>query len=261
MAGKASEAEGVRASAELLPGGRHEIVTLRKTSTTPRARSLAATFKRVRTPPGESQPARRQRKKNEGKLKARAICRLDADVHERYKEAERARKRPAVPVFTWEQPTCWQLPCEAHSHSEDSSSSSQLREHVQLTPRGSRVHSIEHTSPGATTRLEQYTSPADARSTREQRCGWRSRIADARMEARMEGRVACYWTQCMHCGTERRIGRDGCMMPHSIGPSLKKRERAAYCESEAYAERGMECPGSGVYYGPCDVSDDSEEVV
>ena len=109
MAGKASEAEGVRASAELLPGGRHEIVTLRKTSTTPRARSLAATFKRVRTPPGESQPARRQRKKNEGKLKARAICRLDADVHERYKEAERARKRPAVPVFTWEQPTCWHL--------------------------------------------------------------------------------------------------------------------------------------------------------
>ena len=258
MAGTTSE--GVRASAEASPCGGYEIVTLRKETTTPRARSFAAAFKRVRTPPGESQPARRQRKKNEGKLRARAICRLDAADHERYKEAERARKRPAVGAAAWEQPTFWQLPCEAHSRSE--SSRSQLREHVQLTPRGSRVHSIEHTSPGATTRLEQYTSPDDARSSREQRCGWRSRIGHARMEARMarmEGRVTCYWAECMHCGTGRRIQPDGCMMPHSIGPSLNARERAAYRESEAFAENEWECPGSRVYYGLRDVSVDNEE--
>ena len=227
MAGKTSEAEGVSASAELLPGGRHEIVTLHKKTTTPRARSLNATFKRVRTPPGESQPARRQRKKNELNARKRAVCRLDAEDHSRYKEAERARKRSAVPTIAWEQPTVWHLPCEARSRSEERSSWL-LREHVQLTPRGSRAHSFEHTSPGGTTRLEQSNSPADTRATREQRRGWRSRIADARMEARMEGRVTCYWTECMHCGIERRIQPDGCMMRHSIGPSLKTRERAAY---------------------------------
>ena len=44
-----------------------------------------------------------------------------------------------------------------------------LHEHEQLTPRGSRVHTFEHTSPGGTTRLELYTSPAG--SARRQRSG------------------------------------------------------------------------------------------
>ena len=242
VAGAASG--GVRASAEASPGGRHEFVTLHKETTTPRTRSLTAAFKRVRTPPGESQPARRQRKKNECNARWRAVCRLDAEEHARYKEAERARKRSAVPTVAWVQPNFWQPPCEA----SEASSSSRLREHVQITPQGSRVHSLEHTSPGGTTRTEQYTSPADARSTREQRLGWRSRIA----HARMEGRVQCYRTDCMHCGVSRRIGLDGCMMPHSIGPSLGWRERAASGKSEACAEHGWECPGSREYYGPCE---------
>ena len=74
-----------------IPGDSHDTVTLHTRTSTPRARSLTATFKRVRTPPGESQPAMRQREKNEGKARARAVCRLNPIDHERYKAAERAR--------------------------------------------------------------------------------------------------------------------------------------------------------------------------
>ena len=241
-------------------GGRHEKVTLRTETSTPRRRSLTAEFKRVRTPPGESSPARRQRKKNEGKARARAVCRLDPIDHERYKAAERARnearKRPLATA--WAAPVIWQV-CEESSRSA-SSSGFRVDEHVQGTPQGSRVHRIEHTSPGGTTRHDSHTSPADARATREQRLGWRSRIAHARKEVRMEGRVACYWTECMHCGVSRRIRPDGCMPPHSIGPSLGWRERAAYGKSEACAEHGWECPGSHKYYGPrCEESEDESD--
>ena len=77
----------------------------------------------------------------------------------------------------------------------------------------------------------------------------------------MEGRVRRYWTKCMHCGVSRRIGLDGRMRPHSIGPSMNARARAAYKESEAYAEHEWECPGSREYYGPCESvsEEDSDE--
>ena len=137
---------------------------------TPRARSLTATFKRVATPPGESQSARRQRKKNEGKARGRAIVRLDADAHARYKQAERVRKGYATPATAWAPPTFWQpyeMSGSEESSSEESSSEessgTRLHEHVQMTPRGSRVHSFEHTSPGGTVRLEEYKSPAFVR--------------------------------------------------------------------------------------------------
>ena len=101
-----------------------------------RCKKKRARHAHARSPPPSSASARHQasrrrlgqRKKNEGKLRARAICRLDADDHERYKEAERARKRKrpaALPVLTtaWEQPTLWQLPCESLSRSSEESSS------------------------------------------------------------------------------------------------------------------------------------------
>ena len=249
----------IREEAEALEDGRHEMVTLAKETSTPRARSLTATFKRERTPPGESQPARRQRKKNEGKARARALCRLDADDHARYKEAERKRKRPrAVPDTSWAPLIYWQ-PSEASGGSDQKSSGSRLQEHVQLTPRGSRVHRFEHTSPGGTRRLEQYTSPADARATREQRRGWRSRIARARIEARGMVVFERYWTACMHCGREQHIMPDGCMVPHSHRETVPRSERAGYRESQAFAEHGWSCPGSRVYYGPCEEEDSGEE--
>ena len=189
-------------------GKTHDIVTLHTRTTTPRARSLTTTFKRVRTPPGESQLAMRQRKNNEGKARARNVCRLNPIDHEKYKEAERARKRAAVLATAWMTPVLWQ-PCEASGFSAEISRigrpGEHVNEHVQMTPSGSRLQSVKHTSPGGTVRLEDYTSPADVRASRVQRRGWRSRIANARMEMRMEGRVICYWTECMHCGISRRI--------------------------------------------------------
>ena len=51
---------------------------------------------RERTPLDELPPARRQRKKNEGKGRARALGRLDPLKHEQYREAKRTRKKEAA---------------------------------------------------------------------------------------------------------------------------------------------------------------------
>jgi hypothetical protein len=76
--------------------GRHETITLQAETTTPRARTHAASFVRECTPLGELPPARRQRNKNEGKARARAVLRLDPVKHGQYREAERARKSGAA---------------------------------------------------------------------------------------------------------------------------------------------------------------------
>ena len=59
-----------------------------------------------------------------------------------------------------------------------------LHEHVEVTPRGSRAHKIKHTSPGGTTRCEEYVSPAGARQKLEERNAWRLHVAAARREER-----------------------------------------------------------------------------
>ena len=76
--------------------GRYETITLEAETTTTRARTLSASFLRECTPLGELLPAQRQRKKNEGKARARASLRLDPVKHGQYLEAERARKRDAA---------------------------------------------------------------------------------------------------------------------------------------------------------------------
>ena len=78
----------------------------------------------------------------------------------------------------WDPPVVWR-----HGSDSSSATSERLHECVLLTPRGSRTHSFEHTSPGGTTRVEEYKSPPGG-ATREERCGRRSRIARERMEAR-----------------------------------------------------------------------------
>ena len=238
--------------------GRHEEVTLSKETDTPRKRSVTATYRRVCTPPGEAQPAKRQRKKNEGNAVRRAICRLDVADHERYKEAERVRKRKlASASIAWAAPKIWQRAQEESSGCSDTTPVlTRVHEHVQLTPRGSRMHRVEHTSPGGTTRSDERTSPADAReTTRKQRCEWRSRIAHARNEARMETRVRCYKTECSHCGEWRLIRPDGCMDRHSNPPVLNSEQRIAYVRGD----NEFECPGSCVYYGPCEESEEEDE--
>ena len=86
----------MREAAAASPGGRHEVITLHSETATPRRRTLSASFVRERTPIGELPPAHRQRMKNEGKARARALDRLDPVKHEQYLKAERARKRDAA---------------------------------------------------------------------------------------------------------------------------------------------------------------------
>ena len=86
----------MREAAAGSPPRRHETITLQAVTRTPRARTLSASFVRECTPLGELPPARRQRKKNEGKARARALCRLDPFKHEQYLEAERTRKKEAA---------------------------------------------------------------------------------------------------------------------------------------------------------------------
>ena len=69
---------------------------------------------------------------------------------------------PAAPAVTWELPTFWRL----EESSETQHRRTRLHERVLVTPSGSRAHTFEHTSPGGTTRPEQYVSPAGVRATR-----------------------------------------------------------------------------------------------
>ena len=78
------------------PGGRHEVLTLQSETTTPRRRTLSASFVRERTPIGELPPARRQRMNSERKARARALGRLDPIKHQQHLEAERTRKQDAA---------------------------------------------------------------------------------------------------------------------------------------------------------------------
>ena len=57
-------------------------------------------------------------------------------------------------------------------------------EHVAVTPRGSRVHTIKHTSPGGTTRSDKYVSPASGRQAVDNRNSWRLRLTTLRREER-----------------------------------------------------------------------------
>ena len=160
---------------------------------------------------------------------------------------------PMVTMVSWEPLVLWQqTSCE-----QSTGSINQLHERVLLTPRGSRAHAIEYTSPGGTVREERFTSPAHTSATHERRCSWRSRIADARKEAR--GLVERYETQCTQCGRAQHIMPDGCMFPHSLRETIPRGERASYMEGPIYAERGWECPGSRVYFGACEVVSECEK--
>ena len=59
-----------------------------------------------------------------------------------------------------------------------------LHEHVNVTPHGSRSHTMKHTSPGGTTRCAEYVSPAGARQSLEERHAWKQYVTRARHEER-----------------------------------------------------------------------------
>ena len=94
-----SMASSTTAPRELLSPTRRgdfQRVTLEAETNTPRARTVTASYLRAMTPEDEGRPARRQRMKNIGKARARAIIRLDPIKHEAYREAEAARKQWAL---------------------------------------------------------------------------------------------------------------------------------------------------------------------
>ena len=174
--------------------------------------------------------------------------------------ADAAAPVAAAPAVAWEAPTFWQL--EESEPCEESKPCEIVHERAQLTPRGSRLHAIEHISPGGTTRHESRTSPAGASATRERRCSWRSRIEQARREARGVVVHERYDMACACCGLTRHIMPNGRMFPHSLRDTMNTAERAAYRKGQTYAEHGWQCPGSRKrYHGPCTESeeDDSSE--
>ena len=134
-----------------------------------------------------------------------------------------------------------------------------VHERVQVTPRGSRAHVIEHISPGGTTRQESHTSPAGAQLHCNWRSQMRSRIVQARREARGVVVLESYSMVCAHCGRRAHIMPNGRMCSHSLRETMKRAERAAYKEGQAYAEHGWQCPGSHEYHGPCAESEEDEE--
>ena len=117
-----------------------------------------------------------------------------------------------------------------------------LHEHVQMTPHGSRAHTINHTSPGGTLRCEEYVSPAGGASQVEERNKRRlnlqaatratkaSRAAEAKKQAEV-GNVHryCRKERCEACATCLAPKR---RKPASRYPCLTVLDRLEYTESE-----------------------------
>ena len=93
---------------------------------------------------------------------------------------------PATPRASWQPLKSLQMPLAPNSPLgfRWEQLPGRLHEHVQVTPHGSRAHTMKHTSPGGTTRMEQYVSPVGApQLTREERSAWRVSVAAARRVA------------------------------------------------------------------------------
>lgn len=63
-----------------------------------------------------------------------------------------------------------------------------MREDVLFTPRGRREHTFKHTSPGGTTRCEQYSSPAGVQPAWQERVACLERLRSARHHTTITGR-------------------------------------------------------------------------
>ena len=156
---------------------------------------------------------------------------------------------PGTVAVVWKPPLIFERPNadDSSGWSVDPLLPGMLHSHEQCTPGGSRAHTFKHTSPGGTTRTDQYTSPAASRATGDERCAWRLRIARSRRDAR--GLVARYWTQCSHCHRKQHIMPDGRMFPHSLRETVPSNQRARY-KSEHGESDVWRCPGSYEYHGP-----------
>ena len=120
-----------------------------------------------------------------------------------------------------------------------------VHEHVQVTPHGSRVHTMKHTSPGGTMRVEQYVSPAGIpQLSREERCAWRLSVAAARREAAAareeeagDNSERDVWRflrrpRCGTCATCLELSRFGGSKHRASAPCATVLSRLEYTESE-----------------------------
>ena len=110
-----------------------------------------------------------------------------------------------------------------------------LAEQVLVTPNGRRRHKFEHTSPGGTSRVEEYVSPADGQH--QQRAHGRRleclhRLAAAR---RTETRVRVFGCGTCEACKEYAQSREGCawngkrkLSLDAMGPHELKRSRSKY---------------------------------
>ena len=158
------------------PGGRHETITLQAETRTPRGRTLFASFVRDRTPPSELPPAQRQRKKNEGKGRARAMLRLDSVKHDQYLEAERTRKRVAAQraaggemVDVRAQETPRHAVGGAHAELPSPAWKQQARERVAAEMQAIQQRKDERAARGQKAREQREFAAARGQEAREQR--------------------------------------------------------------------------------------------
>ena len=107
-----------------------------------------------------------------------------------------------------------------------------LEEQVLVTPNGRRRHKFQHTSPGGTSRVDEYVSPADGQHQHGRRLECLHRLAAAR---RTETRVRVFGCgTCQACkeyaqSREYARARNGERMPlDAMGPRELKRSRSKY---------------------------------
>jgi hypothetical protein len=126
----------------------------------------------------------------------------------------------------------------------------QLREDILVTPRGRRRHSFSHSSPGGTTRLDEYFSPPGAqRHACEQRLECLHRLAAARRADTRADIFGC--RSCQACqefasafakAEERRqcrltsLGRTCTLFDESPSAMKRSRHSCGPCEQWSYEE-------------------------
>ena len=93
-----------------------------------------------------------------------------------------------------------------------------LHEMVQVTPRGRRRHRLEETSPGGTTRVDEYFSPAGAQGQQQQR---QPRKECFRRLAAAKRAAAAERTEAERAEAEREVSEAPRSSPALVLPLLR----------------------------------------
>ena len=94
-----------------------------------------------------------------------------------------------------------------------------VHEHVAVTPSGSRAHTIHHTSPGGTTRCDDYVSLGPHDEAIKARNEWRQHVSAVRREERIAREEHAAQEKC---AAREQHARDWGEVPR-ITPCLQQR--------------------------------------